>query len=214
MTENVKYYSAAVIEENALGVFVVRGLFSPFAHPMFTAMTGIGLGLAAQTRNRLTKALAPAAGFALAIALHAGWNASAVFAARFDSGAFVLLTYFLVMMPTFVGVLLVVLLALRYEGRLLRAHLLCDLQRGLLTQEEYERLCSVRGRMAASFGALTSGGVGAWRARAQLNRAASELALLRSRVARGVTSRDGRDSEREALYVQQIYRLRLELDGK
>ncbi|HLM55639.1 MAG TPA: PrsW family intramembrane metalloprotease [Pyrinomonadaceae bacterium] len=214
MTENVKYYSAAVLEQNAVGVFVVRGLFSPFAHPMFTAMTGIGLGLAAQTRGRLTKALAPAAGFVLAIALHAGWNASAVFAARFDSGALVLLTYFFVMMPTFVGVLLVVLLALRHEGRLLRAHLLCDLQRGLLTQEEYERLCSVRGRMSASFGALTRNGVGAWRARAQLNRAASELALLRSRVARGVTSRDGRDAEREALYVQQIYRLRLELDGK
>jgi len=34
------------------GVFVVRGLMSPFAHPLFTAMTGIGLGIAATTRSR------------------------------------------------------------------------------------------------------------------------------------------------------------------
>jgi len=49
MTENIKYYGMAVAENNALGVFIVRGIFSPFAHPLFTGMTGVGLGLAAQT---------------------------------------------------------------------------------------------------------------------------------------------------------------------
>ena len=214
MTENVKYYSEAVIEQNAFGVFVVRGLFSPFAHPMFTAMTGIGLGLAAQARGRFLKVAAPAAGFALAVLLHAGWNASAHYTSRYETGAYILLTYFLVMMPTFVGVLVVVLLALRHEGRLLREHLRRDLEGGLLTHEEYLCVCSLRGRMAASFVALRGGGVAAWRARVRLNRAASELAFLRSRLARGVTSRDGRDAEREALYVQQVCRLRTELEGK
>src|SRR5919107_1222353 len=77
MTENVKYYGMAVAEENAVGVFIVRGIFSPFAHPLFTGMTGVGLGLAAQSRGRAAKVLAPVAGFGLAVVLHAGLYASA-----------------------------------------------------------------------------------------------------------------------------------------
>src|SRR5829696_6229516 len=92
MTENVKYYGEAVAENNALGVFIVRGLFSPFAHPLFTGMTGVGLGLASQTTRRAVKVLAPAAGFAAAVLLHAGWNASARLTAVSDDGAYVLLT--------------------------------------------------------------------------------------------------------------------------
>src|SRR5439155_9310832 len=59
MTENVKYYGVAVAEHNAVGVFIVRGLFSPFAHPLFTGMTGVGLGLAAQSDRRAVKFVAP-----------------------------------------------------------------------------------------------------------------------------------------------------------
>ncbi|PYS78844.1 MAG: PrsW family intramembrane metalloprotease [Acidobacteria bacterium] len=214
MTENVKYYGEAVLEHNAFGVFVVRGLFSPFAHPLFTAMTGVGLGLAAQTVRRPVKFVAPAVGFAAAILLHAAWNFSTWNSNRLDDGAYVLLTYFLVMMPTFAGLLLVVALSLRREGRVLREHLRPDLERGLFSREEYLRLCSVRGRMAASCRALTGSGVSAWRARAQFNRAASELAFHRSRVARGVHAHGTTDAEREALYQQQIYRLRLQLEKR
>jgi len=192
----------------------VRGLFSPFAHPLFTGMTGVGLGLAAQSTNRLAKLVAPAAGFALAVLLHAGWNASARLTVLNDNGAYVLLTYFLVMMPTFLGMLLVVGLSLRREGRILREQLRCDLATGLITESDYLCLCSVRGRMGASFGALTGGGVSAWLARTRLNRAAGELAFHRSRVARGIRARGATDAEREALYVQQIYRLRLQLERK
>ncbi|HEX8500236.1 MAG TPA: PrsW family intramembrane metalloprotease [Pyrinomonadaceae bacterium] len=213
MTENVKYYGAAVAEDNALGVFVVRGLFSPFAHPLFTGMTGVGLGLAAQSAKGLVKFVAPVAGFAAAVALHAGWNASARLTALNEDGAYVLLTYFLVMVPTFLGMLLVILLSLRREGRVLREHLRPEVARGLLPEPEYLRLCSVRGRAAATFGALAAGGFAHWRARARLNRAASELAFHRSRVARGVHPRDAEAERREADYVQQIHRLRLQLGG-
>jgi RsiW-degrading membrane proteinase PrsW (M82 family) len=205
MTENVKYYSEAVAEQNAVGVFVIRGLFSPYAHPLFTSMTGIGLGLAAQSTRRATKFVMPAVGFALAVLFHSAWNASAYFTGKFESGAYILLTYFLVMVPTFFCLLLVVAFALRREGRVLREHLRCDLDRGLLSPDEYARLCSLRQRMGASFGALRRGGVAAWRARRRLNRAASELAFHRSRVARGVRARDGSDAHREAAYLHQIH---------
>ncbi|HYH86437.1 MAG TPA: PrsW family intramembrane metalloprotease [Pyrinomonadaceae bacterium] len=212
MTENVKYYAEAVIAQNAVGVFIVRGLFSPFAHPLFTSMTGVGIGLAAQSDRRAVKFVAPACGLLAAVVLHSGWNAAAYFAGRFNDGAYVLLTYLLVMMPTFVGMLLVVALSLRREGRILREHLLRDIESGLISQGEYMRLCSLRGRSAAVYGALARGGLSAWRARVRLNRVAGELAFHRCRVARGIKSRGVTDAEREATYVQQIYRLRLQLE--
>jgi RsiW-degrading membrane proteinase PrsW (M82 family) len=214
MTENVKYYGLAVAENNALGVFIVRGLFSPFAHPLFTGMTGVGLGLAAQSDRRATKFAAPVAGFALAVLLHAGWNASSRLTGMYDDGAYVLLTYFLVMMPTFFGMLLVILLSLRREGRMLREHLRADVACGLIPEAEYQCICSVRGRAASSYRALTRGGLRVWRARTRFNRAASELAFHRSRVARGIASHGTTDAEREADYVQQIYRLRMQLERK
>jgi len=211
MTENVKYYGEAVIEQNAVGVFIVRGLFSPFAHPLFTSMTGIGLGLAAHSRRRAAKFFLPLLGLALAVALHAAWNASAFFTGQSENGLIMLASYFVVMVPTFLSLLAVVLFALRREGRILREQLRADCDRGLFDGREYERLCSLRARTGATLGALTGGGVAAWRARRRLHRAASELAFQRHRVARGVTSRDGRDAEREAAYVRQIYEL---LNGK
>jgi RsiW-degrading membrane proteinase PrsW (M82 family) len=214
MTENVKYYGMAVAENNALGVFIVRGLFSPFAHPLFTGMTGVGLGLAAQSDRRLTKFIAPAAGFAAAVLLHAGWNASARLTGMYDNGAYVLLTYFLVMMPTFFGMLLVIFLSLRREGRVLREQLRRDVACGLISEADYLCLCSMRGRTGASYRALAGGGLSHWRARARFNRTASELAFHRSRVARGIPSRGATDAEREADYVQQIHRLRLQLERK
>src|SRR5919202_1725318 len=108
MTENVKYYGEAVLAHNALGVFIVRGLFSPFAHPLFTGMTGVGLGLAAQSDRKFVKFAAPVLGFVAAVLLHAGWNFSAWSAGVSENGAYVLLTYVLVMMPTFAGMLVVV----------------------------------------------------------------------------------------------------------
>lgn len=207
MTENVKYYGEAFLAGNAAGVFVVRGLFSPFAHPLFTSLTGIGLGLARQTRNRALKVTMPFVGFALAVVLHGAWNGSVYFGSKLESGGLILLTYLLVMMPIFAGLLVSVALALRHEGRVLREHLWRDCERGLFSEEEYLRLCSLRARAGASFEALTKGGVAAWRARKQLNGLASELAFHRSRVARGITASDGSDARREEVYVWRIYEL-------
>jgi RsiW-degrading membrane proteinase PrsW (M82 family) len=212
MTENIKYYGEAVMEHNALGVFIVRGVFSPFAHPLFTGMTGVGLGLAAQADRRWLKFVAPPLGFMAAVVLHGGWNASAFFAGRFDNGAYVLLPYFFVMMPTFAGMILVVVISLRREGGILREHLRRDLDAGLLTPEDYLCLCTVRGRMGASYRALTQKGLSAWYVRNQFNRAAGELAFHRCRVARGIHSRGVTDAEREAMYVRQIHQLRLQLE--
>ena len=196
MTENIQYYGRAVMESGShlTAVFILRGTLAPFSHPLFTSMTGIGLGLARQSRNTFVKLLAPIAGLLIAIAMHSIWNGSAVI----FGGVGFLISYLLIMVPAFVIILVVIVLALRREGQVVRQFLHPDFQGGLLTNQEYDRLCTIRGRMGASFRAFSRGGLGHWRACRQANQIASELAFHRSRVARGILSHDA--PQREATY--------------
>jgi RsiW-degrading membrane proteinase PrsW (M82 family) len=209
MTENVQYYGKAALQggiEGTLILFIIRGGMAAFSHPLFTSMTGIGLGWARQSNSKAIKVIAPVIGFGLAMLLHATWNFSASL-----SPIIFFLTYGAVMIPIFVLALVSIIFAWRREGRVVREYLLPDLQRGIFSQEEYNRLCSVRGRMGASFRALRSGGFGIWRARMEYNQMASELAFHRSRVARGFSSSQQSAAEREAAYLQLLQDLRQRL---
>src|SRR5215210_248529 len=199
MTENVQYYGKAALAggiQGTLVLFIIRGGISAFSHPLFTSMTGIGLGWARQSNSKAIKFIMPLMGFGLAMLLHGTWNLSASL-----NPIIFFLTYGAVMIPVFVGALVSIIFAWRREGRIVREHLLPDLQRGIFSPEEYNRLGSVTGRMGASFRALTKGGFGTWRARLDYNQAASELAFHRNRVARGFTSSQQEAAEREAAYL-------------
>jgi hypothetical protein len=165
---------------------------------MFTSLTGIGLGLARQSRNTAIKWIAPVLGLLAAISMHSIWNGSGVI----FGGIGFLLTYVLIMIPAFFIMLVVIALALRREGQIVREYLITDFQGGLLTQQEYNQLGSIWGRMGYSFNALSRGGFGHWQIARQLNQTASELAFHRSRVARGISAADAR--EREAAYRQAL----------
>ena len=211
MTENIQYYGLAVTKAGGGGltlVFILRGALAPFSHPMFTSLTGIGLGLARQSRNAFVKFIAPVMGLLAAISFHSIWNGSA---ALFGGLGFILM-YVLIMIPAFFIMFVVIALALRREGQIVREFLVPDFQGGLLTQQEYNQLGTLRGRMGASFNALSRGGFNSWRACRQLNQTASELAFHRSRVARGISSADAR--EREAAYRQALEDLLKRLRSK
>src|ERR1700674_5558257 len=80
MTENIQYYGRAVTQAGGEGltlVFILRGALAPFSHPLFTSLTGIGLGLARQSRNGFVKFIAPVLGLLAAISMHRIWNGSA-----------------------------------------------------------------------------------------------------------------------------------------
>ncbi len=197
MTENIQYYGKAVLQSGSGGltlVFIIRGALAPFAHPMFTSMTGMGLGIALHTRNLFLKFLAPIVGLLMAISMHSIWNGSAVL---FGGPGFILM-YVLIMVPAFAIMFVVIFLALRREGRIIREHLTPDFQGGIFTQEEFIQLCTIRGRMGASYSAFSRGGFLHWQARRQLNQTASELAFHRNRLARGISVEDA--LEREAEY--------------
>lgn len=203
MTENVLYYGNAIAEgtESSVATFVVRGILSPFAHPFFTAMTGIGLGIARETRRRWLKPAAPLAGFCAAMLLHAAWNLAASTEAFFA-------VYFLVMVPVFCGVVALVAWSLRREGRILRAQLGREVAAGIVPAAELDHLCTVRGRMRASARTLLRRGFRAWRRHGELHQAVSELAFHRWRVERGISRGPELDAARERELVARVGTLR------
>ena len=209
MTENILYYGRAIQKgpEMLTAVFILRGMAAPFSHPLFTSMTGIGLGWSRQSRSGFVKFGMPIFGFMLAILMHATWNGSAALGDGF--GFFI--AYFMVMGPAFVVILMVIHFSLRREGRIVQEFLYPDYAAGFFDQHEYEKLCSIRGRMGMSWNALWSLGFSGWRLRMRCNQMASELAFHRSRVARGI----GRDPQaaqaREANYRSSLEQLRQQI---
>ena len=203
MSENILYYGKAAASgggEALTATFILRGFFAPFSHPLFTSLTGIGLGLSRQANNLAIKIITPIIGLLMAIFMHSLWNGSAVF----GGGVVFILTYILVMIPAFFIMLIVISFALRREGRVVREYLVVDLQRGFLTQEEYKQLGSIIGRMGSSFNALSSSGYKGWRARMRFNQLASELAFHRSRAARGVCAADQDAQALETAYLTAL----------
>jgi protease PrsW len=200
MVENVQYYATAIQEgaESSVVTFFMRGVISPFAHPLFTAMFGIGLGYARERHGTPRSWLVPAAGLALAIALHSLWNLGA------GSDEWFFVMYLAVMVPTFLGVLAMIYVSLRREGRVVQEHLGPLVAGGILTPDELERLGTVRSRMVASGRALATGGVRRWRARREAHRVATELAFHRWRVRRGLTRGEEADAMREREYLDRL----------
>jgi RsiW-degrading membrane proteinase PrsW (M82 family) len=209
MTENVLYYGRAIHGglQGLTVIFIIRGMAAPFSHPLFTSMTGIGLGWARQSNNGFVKIVMPVLGFMLAILLHATWNGTATFGG--ENGFFA--AYFLIMGPAFIVTLMIIYFSLGREGRIVRQFLYPDCQNGFFELQEYEKLCSIRGRMGLSWNALKTSGFSVWRSRMRCNQIASELAFHRSRVARGFGRDPQTAQERENVYLYALHELRQKL---
>lgn len=212
MTENILYYGRAIQKgpEALTVVFILRGMAAPFSHPLFTSMTGIGLGWSRQSQNMFVKFVAPLLGFIVAILMHATWNGSAAF----GGGVGFFVTYFLVMGPAFVVLLMVIHFSLRREGRIVQQFLYADYQHGILDRIEYEKLCTVRGRMGMSWNAFWSQGFSGWRLRKQCNQLATELAFHRSRVSRGILRNPQDALERERSFLAHLQQARQQLSAR
>ncbi|MFL5383173.1 MAG: PrsW family intramembrane metalloprotease [Longimicrobiaceae bacterium] len=181
MTENVSYYGTALSSGALLPTMIVRGGFAPFSHPLFTAMTGIGLGIARETTKRPLKLIAPLAGLAMAMFLHGTWNLSA------GVGAAFLPVYLMVMVPAMAALLGVVLYAQARERRIIRAHLAPYVQTGHLSPAEVQALCVFGGRLKTLYAAFSTGGMAGYRRESAFQQAASELGFHRWRTERGIT---------------------------
>jgi RsiW-degrading membrane proteinase PrsW (M82 family) len=195
-TENIQYLGMAYADggdASLTGTFIARCLFSPFAHPMFTVLTGIGIGIAATTRSRVLKVVAPVAGYLLAAMLHAVWNLAAV-----TGGAGLLTVYLLVEVPIFIAFLAFVVWARRREGRLIGRYLSAYADAGWLSPSEVQMLSTMAGRRSARLWARSTGRPSLAAMRSFQDNA-SELALLRARMHHSAADDDALQTERELL---------------
>lgn len=204
--ENILYLGRSFADDggsSTAATFVVRCIFSPFAHPLFTAATGIGIGVAAATRSRLLKVVAPVVGFVVAVLLHGAWNLSASTGIQGFFGS-----YLFLQLPIFVLAAALALTARAREGRLLRRHLGAYADAGWVTRAEADMLGSLSERDRALDWAGRTLGPGARRAMRDFQEIATELAFQRERMVRGTAGPDAPASE--VAMLQAMWHLRQE----
>ncbi|HXE71581.1 MAG TPA: PrsW family intramembrane metalloprotease [Candidatus Nitrosotenuis sp.] len=202
ITENVGYHGGFVQEggwAGGLAQAAFRQALLAFMHPLWTSITGLGLGWARQSRSWAVRILAPPLGFAGAVGLHGAWNSTAVVTGMVGNQ-----TLFLLMPALYTFVILLVLGVAAYnlhrEATLLKRHLWPEVEAGRLTPEEHRLLCSFWARLRASMSALGRRGLAGWWACVEFSHTATELAILRQRVHIGeLSSAQGAELEKEHL---------------
>ncbi len=232
MTENIGYFTLAAVQGGMSGLvqsIYLRSFLGGFNHAAFTAAVGAGLGYARETLSTKTRLLAPVIGLSGAILQHIAWNAVAsqmitsvlcnpefldrpCQSAPSEIGLFVAIP---LIVATFIGpggltLLVIAVLALRREAGVIATELRDEVQLGVLTADEYTRLSSIRGRLAAEWRVLTRHGLRVWRVLRRLHHTATELAFYRWRRRSGDPSQARQDSL-EDRYREDLAKLRLRL---
>jgi RsiW-degrading membrane proteinase PrsW (M82 family) len=188
-SENILYFGRAYLEGGGLAsagaVFLLRGVFSPFAHPLFTIATGIGIGIGvaagrgAGAARGAWRGLAPVLGLGVAMALHSTWNYTAV--AGFEG---FVAGYVGVMVPLFAVALCLAVWLRSREGRLIARHLPAYAAAGWMPAYDVSMVATMAGRRRARGWARSYFGAEGERAMVAYQRAATELAFLRDRAGR------------------------------
>ncbi|WP_406393437.1 PrsW family intramembrane metalloprotease [Streptomyces sp. NBC_00887] len=213
-TENILYLGNAFGEDQELGTtglasvtagtFFVRVVMSPFAHPLFTVLTGIGFGVAAVAarRHRVRRILLPVLGLLLAMGMHALWNGSSAFG---PYGFYAV--YGVFMVPVFGLVTWLAVWTRQRELRTLATELPVYAAAGWLTPAEPLSLASMRARgMARDMARHWHGtsdrarGKAAAQAVAEYEAFATSLAVLRRRARRDTPGPDFAEREQELLH--------------
>ncbi|SMD00193.1 Membrane proteinase PrsW, cleaves anti-sigma factor RsiW, M82 family [Kibdelosporangium aridum] len=183
-TENI-YYFGRIFGEHGFGTvdsagvvaaFILRGVMSPFTHPLFTVMTGIGIGVAAGSAKNWVKVAAPLGGYLGAVVLHSLWNS----AATLGNATTFLNVYFLIMLPVFIGAGVLVNWARKREQKIIAVALPRMVGDGLIAPGEVDVLANLKRRRQWRKKVARKAGPDAGRAVADYQTAVSELAFYRN----------------------------------
>lgn len=159
-------------------------------HPIYTAMTGAGLGLLRETpRSKGYRLAFPIMGLGLAIGMHVAWNAAALSLGQIIGDETGLLT---LAINTVVfggaGLLFFVaayVFAASRERRVLVAYLSEEVEKGFVQAEELDSYSKWFGRLRFELGGLANGGLRVYLQRKSLRRAQVELAFRKWHLAQG-----------------------------
>jgi RsiW-degrading membrane proteinase PrsW (M82 family) len=213
--ENIGYYASSYLgspdialagSQGATTTFVVRGIFSPFAHPLFTSAFGIAIGLAVARRSKIARVLICAVGLAISIGLHGLWNGSLSYGP--DNGAGFLLAY-LALAGLLVVLTTVAIIARVRQVRVLERSLSYVADRGWIHPAEIPYLSRFGYRKAARRYARGNHGKQAAKVVARYQRLATEMAFLHDSLMSGHSRPQG--VERTYALLDSMYALRPDL---
>ena len=183
--EDIVYYLQS-LQSGQLGVtFFLRGIMGPFAHPLFTATTGLAIGIAVSTRRPGVRILAPILGFLAAVVMHGIWNGS-----TFWGGNGFLFAYGAIFLPLLVVILAVAVWARSREGKMLTTALQQVAQMGWIRPEEIRWIARLSDRMSARRYAKRVGGKPAADAVRAYQQTMTEVAFLHHRAVNGTAPAD------------------------
>ena len=178
--ENIFYIASGESLGETLTIAALRLVISPFAHPLFTTMLGIGVYFALHQRNILGKLGYLLLGYLAAVVMHGMWNGSALLGANTYLGVYVLW-----MMPIFALAIVLAITSRRREQRIVADKLPHMVATGMLTPVEASWLGSLRSRKTAVAAARQFGGRPAGSVVKKFALQVVELAYVRDRIDRG-----------------------------
>jgi RsiW-degrading membrane proteinase PrsW (M82 family) len=185
----------------AFVLFVIRCVISPFAHPLFTSFTAIGIGIAVRHRSTVVRFLAPVVGYLGAVLAHGLWNGGASWV---GGGGFIGVYLFL-MVPIFIGMVVFALVMRSREGQMIASRLYDYVRFGWMAPQEVPLIATLRGRKALRQNAKRYGAQAETAAKA-FQHTATELAYLRDKVVRQVIGPDALDTEKKLLDELRVRR--------
>ena len=208
--ENIGYYAASYLGSpdikvagaaGATATFIVRGIFSPFAHPLFTSAFGIAIALALTRRSRVAKGVIVTLGLAVSIGLHGLWNGSL----SFGGGAGFVAVYLALAAVLVLVALLAIVVRVR-QVRVLEQSLSYVSDRGWIHPAEIPYLSRFKYRKDARRYAKRNHGRVAGRIVRRYQRLATEMAFLHHAVMKGQSKPHGVD--RTYALLDAMYALR------
>jgi RsiW-degrading membrane proteinase PrsW (M82 family) len=201
--EDIGYIAQSFGQGTDVGIatVILRLVIAPFAHPLFTSMTGIGIGLAVSRPRTSTTWLYPVVGFVAAVGLHALWNGSLSF-----GFASYVVVYLVVMVPAFIGAALIATWHRRRERDVVNRQLPAMVYYGWITPAEAGWLSRIATRRAWLKTVKRRQGKAAAQALRGFQVAATELAFLRDRVERGFPPPDAYTLHAELLHSLMVNR--------
>jgi RsiW-degrading membrane proteinase PrsW (M82 family) len=190
LIENTVFYSRFLANGMALHDFLWNGTYRALTcalvgHPVYTAMTGLGFGLAreAQVAKKIRFAI-PAVGWLGAIGMHVAWNAATIYVPRLlgrGVGTDVLLALFVGGgCATFF--MAVWLYSLARERRILLDHLEDEVEKGFIEADELASFEKLFGRESFVLAGVPRG---TYRLRKDLRKAQLELAFRKWHLLQG-----------------------------
>ena len=194
LTEDVLYISRGTAQGGMAAftiIFFLRTILGGLGHATFTAMTGVGVGVASESRNVLIKVIAPIGGWMAAMGLHFLHN----FLVSFLGGLGLILKLGVFFTFDFLFFVLLYVLALRDRSIVIKN--LVD-EVGVMLHPKEFKLSTATAQLVPLWNVMSlNGSPGGYMAARKKQLALAELAFLKHRRRRGEAGTGLDNKERE-----------------